>query len=180
MTMRGPMLLGVALLGLALLGSFWFLSIRSARAPAAQPLGFDTSISARLPPGQVAVVLRPGLAAAAAGIIRPGDRVDVYAFLPAQGETAPVTRLLLRDTIVYGAAREADAQALTLGMPPEQALLIQHTAQLGARPFVTLRSSQAPGAAPPPEVFTDADLPSWLARQDAVATPARGQAGAGQ
>lgn len=171
MAMRGPMLLGVGLIGLALVGSFWFLSISSARVPDPLATPSDAPISARLPSGQVAVVLRPGLAAAAAGVVRPGDHVDVYAFIPAQSDEQPITRLLLRDTVVYSAAREGDAQALTLGMPPEQALLIQHTAQLGARPFVALRSSHPAAATSAPEAFTDADLMRWLTRQEAQSDP---------
>ena len=97
------------------------------------------------------------------GAIRAGDAIDLYAHFPPQaGGAQPTTRVLLRDALVYGAAKDPNALTVTLAMPPERAVLIQQALRQGARPFAAVRSPRT--AASAGEVFDDSDLATWLTR----------------
>jgi hypothetical protein len=99
-----------------------------------------------------------------AGAIRAGDVIDLYAFFPSQlGEGVAVTRVLLRETLVYGVTRDQGTQTLVLAMAPGQAAQMQQALQMGARPLATVRPSRSSAPAAP-TAFADTDYVGWLAR----------------
>jgi hypothetical protein len=91
------------------------------------------------------------------GVLKRGDRVDVYALSPSLSST----RLILHDALVYAVARDNEGESLTLAMPADQALAAQQAIESGARPFVVLRSTQLEGR-PAPTAFSESDLGDWL------------------
>ncbi|MBM2811120.1 MAG: hypothetical protein HW416_1879 [Chloroflexi bacterium] len=166
MANRVPLIAGIGLMALALLSSIALLATsRSTSVPIATPIDTPEGLASQLGPNQVAVAVRVESVAGLGGVLRRGDRVDLYALMPAQTEGGKVdTRLLLSDVPVYGVAREGELQALTLAIPDDRALLAQEAIQSGAKPFVVLRPSQGASSDANMTAFGDQDLPDWLRR----------------
>lgn len=126
---------------------------RVSSAPAPEPTPTPLPIgrpSAALPSDRVATVLTVDTAAGAGSAVRPGDHVDVLAFI------ARETHVLLQDVLVLGVDRSGSSIALTLAVPQTSALVMQESQALGAHPFVTLRPLQPLGEMP--TSFSDTDL----------------------
>lgn len=134
--------------------------------------------AAALPPGRVGVAVKVAPETAAGGLVRPGDRVDVVAALPAGvGEQeAWVACVVARDVPVLAVGQEvarpaeggalvrggkdaADAGTVTLAASPEQALALWAAAQRG-RLSLALRGLAGPSgpAAPQPALVLPADV----------------------
>ena len=160
--------MGIGLLLLALAATAIALNPRpsTSNSPVESELiGTQPNLSARVPAGQVATALRLSRTEGAAGAIRPGDTIDVYAFFPQRATGgAPSTRVLLREKLVYAATQEMDLQSVTLVMPPQEAVLLQDALQIGARPYATIRSSKGMPVNEAPVVFGDEALAAWIAR----------------
>lgn len=168
MSSRWPLVVGLALLGLGGLGLIGLLRPHQGTPLASPPaMAAPRSLSQRLAPNEVAVAVRFDHLGGLAGSLRPGDRIDVYAVFPARRTGEQVsTRLLLRERTVFGAAQETTGQVVSLGMTPEDALVLHQSAQLGSRPFAALRPAQSWATAPGPSALDDRDLAA------AVAAPA--------
>ena len=164
---RGLLLVGIGIIVLALAASISAVvgTTSTRRGPSDPALSSAAAnLSARVPPGEVATSIRLDSVAGVGGGIRAGDVIDLYAFFPAQlGGGLAVTRVLLRESLVYGVAREAGAQALTLSMDPAQAMAVQQALQVGARPLAVIRPASF-SAPPAPAAFSDHDLVGWLTR----------------
>jgi Flp pilus assembly protein CpaB len=125
----------------------------------------SVALSARVPPGQVATALRVSRSEGVAGALRPGDTIDVLmAFTDRASGVSPTTRVLMREKLVYAVALEGDVQSVTLVMPPEEALLLQDALQVGARPYLVLRSAAGLGGAEAPFALSDEALSAWIGR----------------
>jgi Flp pilus assembly protein CpaB len=162
---RGWLIAGVVMIVLAVAGSIVLvLGAAGAGGRSTAPVAAATNLSARVPEGTVATAIRLDPTASVGGAIQPGDVVDLLAYVPEQlsgGE--PVTRVLVREGLVYAATKGTTPQTVTLAMPPSQALQVQQAIETGARPVAVVRTTK--GAIPSgPEVFGDRDLISWLAR----------------
>ena len=161
-----PLLVGAGLLLSALLATAVMLSARPSRLDATDdPRPSVVALSARVPPGQVATALRVSRSEGVAGALRPGDTIDVLAaFADRVSGGSPSTRILMREKLVYAVALEGDIQSVTLVMPPEEALLLQDALQIGARPYLVLRSAAGLGGAEAPSAFGDEALSAWIGR----------------
>ncbi|MDW8008491.1 MAG: Flp pilus assembly protein CpaB [Chloroflexota bacterium] len=134
--------------------------------------------AAALPPGRVGVAVKVAPETAAGGLLRPGDRVDVVAALPAGvGEQeAWVACVVARDVPVLAVGQEVarpaeggalvrggkgavDAGTVTLAASPEQALALWAAAQRG-RLSLALRGLAGPAgqAGPQPALPLPADV----------------------
>ncbi len=106
------------------------------------------SLASRLAPGRRALTIPVDELNASAGLLRAGDRIDLYASLEREGRrlTAPV--LLGLRVLATGRQLESEASAdgsasfgtITLDVSPEQALRI-HTARLSGQLMAMLRPS---------------------------------------
>jgi pilus assembly protein CpaB len=150
----------------------------------------------------LAVVLKPGMRAvsigidrvkAVAGLIQPGDRVDVIAVPPRAGSETPQARTILRGALVLasGTQMESAAQSsaqpaapdaqnlttVTLGVTPAQADVLA-TADVNATLRLALRSPrEAVGAEKPapfvlPAAAAEPRAASSFAQPPPVAAPA--------
>lgn len=135
--------------------------------------------AAALPPGRVGVAVKVAPETAAGGLVRPGDRVDVVAALPAGaggGEEAWVACVVARDVPVLAVGQEVarpqeggglarggkapgEAATVTLAASPEQALALWAAAQKG-RLMLALRGMAGPPgtASPQPAAVLSPDV----------------------
>jgi len=131
--------------------------------------------AAALPPGKVGVAVKVAPETAAGGLLRPGDRVDVVAALPAGGQEAWVACTVARDVAVLAVGEEVarpgeeglarggkgdrEAATVTLAASPEQALAIWAAVQRG-RLTLALRGvvGEVRPASPQPGVALSADV----------------------
>jgi Flp pilus assembly protein CpaB len=156
----------VALLALALGGTYYAFSTRAPQPERTLVSVTPTPdrLSGQLRQGQVAFSVQLDPSVGSGAVIRAGDRVDLLAYFPPQvtgGEG--VTRTLVRDATVL-VARQQDSGVTTLSVSSEQALLLQHAAELGGRRFAFLRSPQETALSALPDIFTDRDLDVWMAK----------------
>jgi Flp pilus assembly protein CpaB len=166
LTARIPLLVGVGLLLAALLVTTAVLGARSPQLDTTSRLSLTTvALSARVPSGQVATALRVSRSEGVAGVLRPGDTIDVLAAFAARVTGgATVTRVLMREKLVYAVALDSNTLSVTLVMPSEEAILLQDALQVGARPYLVLRSSAGLAGNEAPPVFGNEGLSAWITR----------------
>ena len=169
MRQRLPLLVGMVLMALALVATIGLIALSIAASPPPLPTlaqAGPSQLSARLGAGDVAVEIPLDPLASVGDTLRPGDHIDLYALFPpgASGGASATSRILLRDWVVLDASRQGDSEALTLEMPPEQALTIQSATQGGARPFALLHAAGGFTNPTPLDSFGDTDLPAWIAQ----------------
>lgn len=169
---------GIVLLGVAAIASV--LLFRPVEAP---PMTASTEsapslprpgggqLSARVPAGEVAIVVKVEPMLGLGGALRMGDHVDLYGFLPPQlGEDRPTTQLLLSDVNIRDLSSGPDGQSIVLMLPPERALLVQGAINFGVKPFLSIHSMEA--SDPPGLVsLTDPELLAWMGVPTRTPTP---------
>lgn len=164
---RALIIVGIGVIVLAIVASIGAVmsTTDTGRAPSEPVFSSNAAnLSGRVPPGEVATSIRLDAVAGVAGGIRAGDVIDLYAFFPSPlSEGVAATRVILRETLVYGVARDGGTQTLILAMAPGQAVQVQQALQLGARPLAAIRPSRS-SAPPAPAAFSDADFAGWLTR----------------
>ena len=172
--MAGRALLGagILLLGVAAIASV--LLIRPAETPSTttptdeivSPLAAELlrpQLSARVPAGEVAIVIKVEPMLGLGGALRPGDHIDLYGFLPPQlGEDRATTQLLLQDAAVRELSSSSDGQSIVFMLPPERALLVQGAINFGVRPFLSIRSAEPNSDPPGLTSLTDSGLRDWM------------------
>jgi hypothetical protein len=117
--------------------------------PSSGPAGSEVTIAIQL----------DGLAGARS-FARPGDHVDLVAFLPADLVGQPEARVLVRDVLVADSASPATTNdaVLAIRASRDQVALIVAAERLGARPFAVLRPAVDLGRSEEPEHVSDADV----------------------
>ena len=158
-------------LGLQCLAVVWAIALilvgsnaqSAAQLESSEPTPTPGSLSSLIAPGSVGMVLRLDRMAAAGGLLTRGDHVDIYATYPgASGGLAPTSRLLLGDVEIFDSSIEGDVQAVTLAIPPQQAIQVQYATSVGAKPFVLLRSSGGRPGLAASTAFSADDLAAWV------------------
>jgi len=139
-----------------------------------------STIVGRPPESTLTVTLRPGMRAitipidrvkAVAGLLQPGDRVDVVAVPPKAGNRPPIGATIIRGALVMAINATTDtsgstpspdnggAGTATLGVTPKQANLIA-MADLNTTLRLALRSPQEPvRSLPPDDLVFDTNAP---------------------
>jgi pilus assembly protein CpaB len=124
----------------------------------------NAALASMLKPGMRAVSITLDRVRGVAGLITPGDRVDVIAIPPRSGDETPVAKTILRGVLVLAlgsrvdtvtAPTDADTQnqtTATLGVTPTQADLLA-MADINATLRLALRSPEEPANSLPPEHF---------------------------
>jgi pilus assembly protein CpaB len=123
-----------------------------------------------LPPGFVAVVMPATEQISVGGAVQPQDRVDLIASIPARrpdGSQQLVTQTLLRDVRVVATGQQTlpplepspntrpqAYSTLTLALPPQDALVVEHLLSTNVRVVLALRRAADEPAATQP-VTTD-------------------------
>jgi pilus assembly protein CpaB len=113
-----------------------------------QVVATEGSLASRLAPGRRALTIPVDELNASAGLLRAGDRIDLYASLEREGRrlTAPVLlglRVLATGRKLEDSSADGEASnfgTITLDVSPEQALRI-HTARLSGQLMAMLRPS---------------------------------------
>ena len=170
--------IGAFALVVALLSSVWLLGWRTSTPSDSAELSTSTELSTpasatpiadvSLPPiarSTVDMVVRLDGVGGAGAFATPGDRVDVLVFIPAEiNQGQSVTRVLLLDVAVLpgSASGSAADTALTIGVTPEQALLVRSAQSLGARMFAELRSADTSLLPVPLESVSDREIRALL------------------
>jgi Flp pilus assembly protein CpaB len=167
-------LVGALALLLAVVSSVWLLASRSPAAAiqtesSTAADSIPTTVSAVIPKAAAGttvdlVVVLDGLGGAGA-FAGPGDRVDVLAFIPGElNEGNAMTRVLLPDVVVLQGSTNAGPSdtALTVGVSPEQAVLVRSAQSLGVRMFAEMRSADTSIAAQSPASVSEHDIRSRL------------------
>jgi len=129
----------------------------------------EVGLTVRLKPGMRAVSIPVDRVKAVAGLIQPGDRVDVMASVPRGVGIPPKTFTIIRGALVLainsqleeaGATPDPDAggaATVTLGVTPDQADLLT-VADINTTLRLALRSPQEPVRSLPEERLEFADL----------------------
>jgi len=147
----------------------------------------NEALASAVRPGMRAVSITLDRVRGVAGLIMPGDRVDIIAIPPRSGSETPVARTILRGVRVLALGSrvdtvatptEADTQNLTtatLAVTPQQADLLA-MADVNATLRLALRSPEEPANSLPPEHFALAppDAQPAVVAPQAVRQPARG------
>ena len=137
------------------IGTYSLISIPSGSTITSSKVGRpqDVALSVVLKPGMRAISIAVDRVKDVAGLIKPGDRVDVIAVPGRVGGETPVATTILRGALVLalGAQLESSAPAsatdvqnaatVTLGVTPAQAALLA-TADVNATLRLSLRSPQ--------------------------------------
>jgi len=178
--MAGRALLGagIVLLGVAAIASILLLRpveapsmIASTESAPALPEPGRGQLSARVPAGEVAIIVKVEPMLGLGGALRPGDHVDLYGFLPPQlGEDRPTTELLLSNVNIRDLFSGPDGQSIVFMLPPERALLVQGAINFGVKPFLSIHAmdaSDAPGLVS----LTDPKLLDWMGVPTRTPTP---------
>jgi pilus assembly protein CpaB len=151
------------------------------------------ALPARLPVGMRAVSISIDRVKGVAGLIQPGDRVDVIAVPPRVGSEVPQAAAILRGVLVLAMGNEVETVSatpgpdnqnlttVTLALTPRQVDLLA-AADLNTTLRLALRSPKEPIRAYPPEPLTlgapDHAAPPMavIAPQAGVTTPQRSPA----
>lgn len=137
------------------IGSYSLISIPSGSTITASKVGRpqDVALAVVLKPGMRAISIAVDRVKDVAGLLKPGDRVDVIAVPARVGEETPVAKTILRGALVLalGAELESSAPAaaadvqnaatVTLGVTPSQAALLA-SADLNSTLRLALRSPE--------------------------------------
>ena len=137
------------------IGTYSLISIPSGSTITSSKVGRpqDVALSVVLKPGMRAIAIAVDRVKDVAGLIKPGDRVDVIAVPGRAGAETPVATTILRGALVLalGAQLESSAPAsaadvqnaatVTLGVTPSQAALLA-TADVNATLRLSLRSPE--------------------------------------
>ncbi len=125
-----------------------------------------------IPDTDVTIAIHLDGVAGASSFARPGDRVDLVAFLPSELAGQAEARVLLRGVLVADSspASAAGDSVLTISTSPDQAVLIVSAASLGIRPFTVLRPSVDSAAVHGPEQVSDVEVGTRVAHSFAPAT----------
>jgi pilus assembly protein CpaB len=140
----------------------------------------DAALPVRLRPGDRAVTIQIDRVKGIAGLIQPGDRVDVIAIPPREGNAAPLASTILRGVRVLAigntlentsASPPPDATSTaTLEVTPKQADLLA-MADINTTLRLALRSPREPVASMPTESIHFADSQPAAAAAPAPAAP---------
>lgn len=106
--------------------------------------GGKAATEAAVQDGRVLVIHPTADALTAAGLVQPGDRIDVLATITAGGER--VTQVVVQDLEVLqviGGSREQPARALTFRTEAQTALVLKYLRDSGAALDLVLRGSGA-------------------------------------
>jgi pilus assembly protein CpaB len=140
----------------------------------------ELGVTARLTPGMRAVTIPVDRVKAVAGLIDPGDKVDVMASVPRGSGSPPRTFAIIRDATVLavnsqldaaGASPDPDAgnpSLVTLAVTADQAALLT-SADLNSTLRLALRSPNEPMRSLPEE---DLQYPDLLAKNGAAPSSA--------
>jgi pilus assembly protein CpaB len=146
----------------------------------------NAALASMLKPGMRAVSITLDRVRGVAGLITPGDHVDVIAIPPRSGDETPAAKTILRGVLVLAlgsrvdtvaAPTDADTQnqtTATLGVTPSQADLLA-MADINATLRLALRSPEEPANSLPPEHFELAPPNAPVAAPVPIAVPAPAQ-----
>jgi pilus assembly protein CpaB len=149
----------------------------------------NSALASMLKPGMRAVSITLDRVRGVAGLITPGDRVDVIAIPPRSGDETPAAKTILRGVLVLALGSrvdtattptDADTQnqtTATLGVTPKQADLLA-MADINATLRLALRSPEEPANSLPPEHFELAPANVPAAAPASIAAPAQAPAAA--
>ena len=101
----------------SLAGTYTLVSIPAGSVLTASKIGLASAamLPARLPVGMRAVSISIDNVSGVAGLITPGDRVDVIAVPPHSGNSAPRGYAILRDALVLAMGANVETTAVTTG-----------------------------------------------------------------
>jgi pilus assembly protein CpaB len=171
-------------------GKYSLISIPAGSVITRSQIGASASaaLPARLPPGMRAVSISIDRVKGVAGLIQPGDRVDVIAVPPRVGNEIPQAAAILRGALVLAMGNEVETVSatpspenqnlttVTLALTPPQVDLLA-AADINTTLRLALRSPKEPIRAYPPEplvlgVAAAPAAPAAVAPRPAAVAPA--------
>ena len=129
----------------------------------------NAALPVRLTPGMRAVSIAIDKVKGVSGLAQPGDRVDIIAILPRQGQSIPRARTFLRgvrilalgsileNTSATPSPEEQNSTTVTLEVTPKQADLLA-AADMNTTLRLALRSPKEPLRSEPIEAFDSSDF----------------------